>query len=91
MKTLGIFAAASLALAPALVGASQVDADAEQNRPAPGPVASAAQTFGDELDPDLVVVPAIGLSAALLLLLLNGGDGDGDDDTTTTTTTTTTN
>lgn len=82
MKTLGIFAAASLALAPAFVGASQVDASAEQNRPAPGPVASAAQTFGDELDPDLVVVPAIGLSAALLLLLLNG-----DDSSSTTTTT----
>lgn len=88
MKTLGIFAAALLALAPAFVGASQLDSDAEQNRPAPGPVASQAQTFGDELDPDLVVVPAIGLSAALLLLLLSGDDGGGDATTTTTTTTT---
>lgn len=87
MKFLAMFTAASLAIAPAFAGAGQTSG-IDQARPAPGPVASAAQEFGDELDPDLVVVPAIGLTGALLFLLLNG-DGDGDGTTTTTTTPTT--
>lgn len=88
MKILGIVAAASLALAPALVSADEQKSD--QSRPAPGPVASANDEFGGELTPDVVVPIGLGVAGAVLLAVLAGGD-DGSDGPTSTPTTGTPN
>ena len=88
MKTLGILAAASLALAPALVSADE-QKTADQPRPAPGPVASQNDELGGELTPDFVVPIGIGLAGAAILCIIACGDDDGGTTTTTTTTTTT--
>lgn len=86
MRVLGILAAASLALAPAFVSADE-QKSVDETRPAPGPVASQADNFGDELDPDFVVPIGLGVLALGFCVAFCGGDGD--DETTTTTTTTT--